>query len=234
MCLVQIAVCDDEFHMCEMLRQQVSAFCAAHGVTAQIHAYTDPLALSCETIHFDLVYLDIQMPHMDGMTLARQIRGKNPDCILVFITVLEEYSLEAFAVEAMDYICKPIDEARLVRSLTRALAQIQQENEASILVQTAHWCKTVKMNEIYYCEVINRKIYLHTKEGVLEYYGKLKEIEQQLDARFFKCHRSYLVNLDYLKAYQEGQITLEHGEQIPVSRLRHQELMDKMLQYMKN
>lgn len=232
--MIQIAVCDDVCQVCEALRQQIAVFCAKNGVSVQIHCYEDPVALYHETTRFDLVYLDIQMPCLDGMTLAKHIRSQNPDCILVFITVLKEYSLEAFAVEAMDYICKPVDPARLEHSLTRALGQIQKQNEMSIFVQTAHWCKVIKLHEIYYCEVINRKIYLHTREGVLEYYGKLKEIEQQLDARFFKCHRSYLVNLDYLKAYEDGQITLEQGEQIPVSRLRHQELIEKMLQYMKN
>lgn len=231
--MIQVAVCDDESQVCDTLKQKISAFCAKHEIAAQVTCYTDAEKLSQEATQFALIYLDIQMPRLNGITLAKQICRQNPDCILVFITMLKAYALEAFEVEALDYICKPIDETRLERSLTRALGRIQQEHESSILVQTAHWCKTVKMHEIYYCEVINRKIYLHTREGIMEYYGKLKEIEQQLDARFFKCHRSYLVNLDYLKLYEEGQITLEHGEQIPVSRLRHQALMERMLQYMK-
>ncbi len=183
---------------------------------------------------FDLVYLDIRMPKLDGITLARQLRRQNPACIVVFITGLRDHMLEAFDVEALDYICKPIERARLRRSAERALQQITHRQEASILVQTAHWCKAVRLSAIYYCEVINRKIYLYTNEGVLEYYGKLKEMEKQLDTRFFKCHRSYLVNLDHLKLYQDGEIVLENGSRIPVSRLRHQELMEKMLDYMKD
>lgn len=232
--MIQIAVCDDEATVCKEITRAISDFLCGQDVDFQVWQYTNPQVLYEQVTVFDLIYLDIQMPRLDGIELAKHIRSQNMECVLVFITGLKEYVLDAFDVEALDYICKPIDPVRLQRSLQRALTQILHRQKASVLVQTAHWCKAVKLSEIYYCEVINRKIYLHTKEGVLEYYGKLKEIEKQLDVRFFKCHRSYLVNLDHLKMYADGQILLENQSHIPVSRLRHQELMDKMLEYMKN
>ncbi len=232
--MIQIAVCDDEQTVCQEISQEIAHFLSGQAVEFTVRQYTDAAAFCAQMDTFDLVYLDIRMPELDGITLARQIRSRELACIVVFITGLRDYMLDAFDVEALDYICKPIERARLRRSVERALQQIAHRQETGILIQTAHWCKAVKLSAIYYCEVINRKIYLHTTEGVLEYYGKLKEMEKQLDARFFKCHRSYLVNLDHLKMYQDGEIVLENGSRIPVSRLRHQELMEKMLEYMKD
>ncbi|MDR1701485.1 MAG: LytTR family transcriptional regulator, partial [Sporomusaceae bacterium] len=79
----------------------------------------------------------------------------------------------------------------------------------------------------------NRKIYLYTQNGAIDYYGKLEELEKQLDYRFVRCHRSYLVNLDHLNEYANGEIKLTNKTCVPVSRLRYQEVLAAMMEYMK-
>ncbi len=231
--MVRIAICDDEIAICNDMKQTLSIILKQMHEDFQIVCYTNPKVLLHTNDKFDLIYLDIQMPDLDGITLAKKIREQNADCILIFITVLKEYMLDAFEVEAIDYICKPIEKKRLERSCKRAIKRIKKENEQKIFVQTVNWCKSIPMHRIYYCEVINRKIYLHTKDGIIDYYGTLEDIEKQLDCRFFRCHRSYIVNIDYLQSYMNGEIVLENAEKVPVSRLRHKAFMQKMLAYMK-
>ena len=95
-------------------------------------------------------------------------------------------------------------------------------------------CEVVLLADLVYCEVLGRKIYLHKSDGaVIDYYDKLEALERRVDGRFFKCHRSFLVNLDYVRGCQDGQVLLSQGERIPVSRLRERELTRALLRYMK-
>lgn len=231
--MIKIAICDDEPIFCDSIKKTVSCYLAQKNIPCEIICYDDGAELLKIPHSYDLLLLDIQMPGINGIELAAKLRELEFEGAFIFITALKEYVFDAFEYEALDYICKPIDHTRLVKTLDRAVKRIQAQNHHSLLIQTTNWCKSVKLNSIYYCEVINRKIYLNTKNGIIDFYGKIEDLEKQLDQRFFKCHRSYLVNLDYVRQYSDGQISLENNEHIPVSRLRHQELMRAMLQYMK-
>ena len=169
-------------------------------------------------LNYDLVFLDIRMPGPNGITLAQTLRSRKFQGALIFVTAFMEHMPDAFEVEATDYLVKPIQPKRLEGALMRAIKRLKEQSGKSLFIQTMNWCKTVKFGQIYYAEVINRKIYLHTRDGVIEYYGKMKELEPQLSPHFIQCHRSYLINPDYLTEYADGMITLENHAQIPVSR----------------
>ena len=95
-------------------------------------------------------------------------------------------------------------------------------------------CEVILLEQILYCEVQGRKIYIHKNDGkIVDYYDKLEDMEQRLDRRFFRCHRSYLVNLEYVRGCNAGQVMLSQGDKIPVSRLRERDLTQALLRYMK-
>ena len=227
---LQIAICDDEKEFCCQLEEMLLHIMENTGHTYQISCFTEAAALLGSGINFDMVFLDIEMPGMDGLSLAREIRTTMPECILIFVTAFQEYVFDVFALEAADYLCKPVDAEKLGNAVMRAVRKLEGQ---ALLVQTIHSCKTVKLNQSYYCEVINRKIYLHLREEVIDYYGRLSGLEAQLGSRFYKCHRSYLVNLDYLVEITEGQAVLANGAHIPVSRLRRGALMEALLWHIK-
>lgn len=227
---LQIAICDDEKESCCQLEEILLHILGNIGQAYQISCFTDAAALLGAGIDFDMVFLDIEMPGMDGLSLAQEIRVSMPECILIFVTAFQEYVFDVFALEAADYLCKPVDAEKLGQTVMRVIRKLEGQ---TLLIQTAHSCKTVKLNQIYYCEVINRKIYLHLRDEVIDYYGKLSVLEVQLGSRFYKCHRSYLVNLDYLAEMIEGQAVLANGARIPVSRLRRGALMEALLWHIK-
>lgn len=231
--MIKIAICDDERVACDLLRQKILAYMEEWKERCETECFFSAAELFQTSCAYDIFFLDIQMPEQDGITLAKQIRENENPGIIIFTTALAEHVYDAFEVEALDYICKPIDDIRLKKALNRAIKKLRENENRSLFIQTMNWCKSVKLNDIYFCEVINRKVYLHTKNSVIEYYCKLEDIEKQLDYRFVRCHRSYLVNLDYLLEYTKGQIILENGENVPTSRLRHQDFMDAMMLYMK-
>lgn len=228
----KIAICDDELAMCEELRQKLNILFTQWKLPFTITCFTDPIKLMNSPLHFTMIFLDIQMPKINGLKLANKLREQNSFCALFFVTISKDYMLEAFELEPIDYLCKPVDMNRLERSVKRALARQENQLRKALFVQTGNHCFSVRLTSIYYCEIINRKIYLYTTEGTIDYYGKITELSKQLDQRFFRCHRSYLVNLDYLLEYSNGQITLTNGSQIPLSRLRHQEFLQTMMEYL--
>lgn len=231
--MIKIAICDDEITMVNLIKQKLSLRLEQLGREFTISCYTESAELLNTSDDFDLLYLDIQMPEQDGMELAQKIRKRDRECIIIFVTAFDKYVFDSFEVGALDYLCKPIDDTKFCKALDRAIDRIEERSGKSLFIQTMSWCKSVRLSSIYYCEVINRKIYLHTDKGVVDYYGKIEELEKQLDYRFVRCHRSYLLNLDYLYEYADGQIQLQNGEKIPVSRLRRREFMQAMMEYMK-
>lgn len=231
--MIRIAVCDDEPVMCSFLNKKISSLLKTAGEPFSIACYSSSSELLGSSAAYDLIFLDIRMPGFDGIDTARQLRERLPDVLLVFVTILKDHMPQAFEVEAFDYLCKPVRTEHLSRTLRRALKRLKRQTEPRLLIRTLNQFHSIRLSSLFYCEVIDRKIYLHTDNGVIDYYGKMEELEKQLDSRFFRCHRSYLVNLDYLKEYSKGQILLENGNIVPVSRLRRREFMDLMLQYMK-
>ena len=225
--MLHIAICDDEKIMCDTLQKNISEILQNTSVTYCIDCYTNAEQFYAVCQQYHLLFLDIDMPNYNGVTLAKNIRKKQIHCEIIFVTILKEYVLNAFEVEALDYIYKPIDTKRLQNALQRAMKKLQKKQQKSLFIQTKYMTQNINISQIYYIEVINRKIYVHTQ------YDTIEQVQKQLDKRFIKCHRSYIINMDYFYQYQNNIITLQNGQTVPVSRLRQKELLDAILQYMK-
>ena len=174
------------------------------------------------------------MTQPDGMETARMLRKQRNHSLLIFVTALKEYVFDSFEVEAYDFLVKPLKTDRFRRTMDRALRSLKQRTLKQILIRRGNSCEIIPLAQIVYCEVQGRKIYIHQNDGtVIDYYDRLEELERRVDGRFFRCHRSYLVNLGYIRGCNAGQIVLPRDERIPVSRLREQNLTQALLQYMK-
>lgn len=200
---------------------------------ADIHTFSCAEDLLKSDESFDIIFLDIQMNHMTGMEAAIQLRQSGSESFLIFVTVLKEYVFDAFSVEASDYLMKPLNSQRFQSTMDRVLHYVEDKKTSVLTIQRGSWCKSIRFADILYCEAINRKIFVHTKQEIIDYYFRINELEKQVEPDFFCCHRSYLVNLQAVCGYENGQAKLVNGENIPVSRLRRQEFMEAMLNYMK-
>lgn len=231
--MIRIAVCDDEELMLLTLKAQINTYMEHQNDEFQVFLFLSAEALLKSKDTFDIVFLDIQMDGMTGMEAAQKLRERGSNCFIVFITVLKDYVYTAFEVEASDYLLKPVADNRLYRTMDRILNYIECRVENSLIIKKETWLKTIRFEDILYCEAINRKIFVHTKREHIDYYHKIGELEKQLGRDFFRCHRSYLVNLRHVCGYENGMTILENGEHIPVSRLRQQEFAKVVLDYMK-
>lgn len=228
--MIQFAVCDDD----PALRDTLSAHLASYmGDTLpyRVTCFASGAALLASPQSFDLIFLDIQMEQPDGMETARLLRQRDTHSLLIFVSILQDYVFDAFAVEAFDYLVKPLEPDRFQRTMDRAMDTLAQRQ---LTIQRGHDLQLIPLSQILYCEVLGRKVSLHQTDGqVFTYYEKLETLQRQLSGHFFRCHRSYLVNLDHVRRYSGGQVQLSEGSTVPVSRLREQELMQALLHHIK-
>ena len=168
------------------------------------------------------------------METARLLRRRGNHSLLIFVTVLRECVFSAFEVEAFDYLLKPLDGARFAQTMDRAFHALTKAAANSILIRHGASCTVVPPEQFLFCEVQGRDLYLHRiGQDTLQFRERLETFAQRLDARFFRCHRSYLVNLDQVRGIHAGRVTLSTDDEIPVSRLRERELMQALLRRMR-
>lgn len=150
----------------------------------------------------DAVYLDIELTDMNGMSTASCLRTIDPSARLVFVTGHTKYAAEAFNVEAIDYLIKPINEDMLKRSIGRIRKSIEQNNADNkiaksdkIVIRYKRELFFIDQNDILFIEHLNRFSRIHTLSEIFETYEPLTAIAKRLDSNFFRCHRSYIVNV---------------------------------------
>ena len=233
--MIYIAICDDEKHMSGYIRTMVFSFFRKKNREINLRTFLSGRELLAYDGQIDILFLDIQMKDMDGMETARKLRAGRFRGFLVFITVLKEMVFQSFEVHAYDYLVKPVDEKQFEKTMERLYASMCSASVDSMLVQKGYESRIIPKDEIVFCEIIDRKIYLNLASGeVLDYYERIEHLEEKLDSCFFRCHRSYLINLKHLKGYKNGTAYMDNGREIPVSRLRSKDFSSVVLQYMKN
>ena len=233
--MIRIAICDDEKHMSDHIRAMASDFFRKKNREIRLRTFLSGEELLNDEGQIDILFLDIQMKGMDGLETARKLRAGQFRGFLIFITVLKEMVFQSFEVQAYDYLVKPVEEKQFEKTMERLYVSMQNAGEGSLLVQKGYEGRIIREDEIVFCEVIDRKIYLNLASGeVVNYYERIENLETKLGSHFFRCHRSYLINLKHLKGYKNGTACMDNGKEVPVSRLRSKEFSGVVLQYMKN
>lgn len=235
--MIDIAVCDDEKCMSEKLKKMTEDFFRKKNTDISVVEYSSGEELLKSNERIDILFLDIGMRGMDGIETARRLRANGYNGFLVFITVLKEMVFQSFEVQPFDYLVKPVQEEHFEKTMDRLFLSMQDRlspEKTNLLVQRGYESSIISFQDIICCEIIDRKIYLYLVSGeVIDYYDRIENLEKKLDRRFFRCHRSYLINLNHLKSYRNNTAYMADGEGIPVSRLRSKEFSKVILQYMR-
>ena len=166
---------------------------------------------------YDLLLLDIEMKALSGVELARKIREVNREVQIVFISGYNDYISDGYDVEALNYILKPVDYEKFAAVLDKAADKIKK-NERAIFFELNDGVVRVPMYEIVYIEVRANYITVHTTKDELSVKTTLSKIEKELDSRFFRTNRSYIVNLRYVRRTSKKDVTLLDGTIVPLSR----------------
>lgn len=232
--MINVAICDDEKCISDKIEKMVKTFFGKKKVDISVLQYFSGEELLRGSKDIDILFLDIGMQGIDGIETAKRLRANDYKGFLIFITILKEMVFRSFEVQPFDYLIKPVKEEQFEKTMERLFFSINDREKANLLVQRGYESNIISFQDIVYCEIIDRKMYLHlNSDEVIDYYESIENLEKKLDERFFKCHRSYLINLNYLKSYKDNMAYMANGKEIPVSRLRSRDFSNAILQYMK-
>ena len=235
--MVKIAICEDE----KNIRAYLSALVKKQGMECEITEYAAAEDYFADGAEHDILFLDIELEgpgqDMDGMKMARQIRGmedtKQP--IIIFVTGYEKYVYDAFDVGAFQYLLKPVDEQKFAEVFRRAAEQAAaytEQDKKALMIQYGGTGKTIPLRDIYYMESQNHKIAVHMKDGVLEYYAKMSDLEEELQGQFCRVHKGYLINLSYVDEYNKTEVTLTNGDKLLISKYKYEDFVKAYLRFM--
>ena len=231
---LKIAICDDEANQIEYLTDVVTTWAKKNRHAVEIKPYSAAKSLLfdyCEEKDFDILLLDIEMPGMSGVELAKAVRKENATVQIVFITGYYEYFSDGFDVSALHYLIKPADERKLMPVLDRAVSNLTYRQRAVLLTSPEGDVK-VSLADIYYVESENVHVAVHTVSGVYRSRISLAKFAEQLDETFIKVHRSYIVNLKYVKKITRTDITMVSGDLVPISRGMYDEVHAALIKFL--
>lgn len=232
--MLSIAVCDDEIIECCNMEKRIKKIIEEMKIPCIIRQFRSGGELLQALESFDIVFLDIMMPEMDGMKTAQLFRKKVSDKILIFVSSSREYVFEAYDVEAFQYLLKPVEDRKLKNVLQKAVLKTERRSQEFIIVSSQRQKKKLFLDDIYYFEIKGRIVDAHGPEGIFTYYEQMGELENKLqDKGFFRCHKSYLVNLKYVDGYNRQEAVLENGERIVIAKRRYEDFCQEVLKAMR-
>lgn len=232
---MQIGVCDDQKEIREMMIDKIKKLYP----TEDIISYRSGQEILDAPMLPDILFLDIQMPEMDGMETARELRKRDRQMMIIFVTVTEDYVFQSFDVGAFHYLVKPFEDKKLTEVLQNAVRQFKEKNMEhankkkelpSLMVISKGEHIAIPLKDIVYAEVFNRKIIIHTMDTQIEYYGKMKELVKKTGENFYRPHRAYLINFNFVRKYNAAIIYLEKG-QVPIAKQNYQDFVKNYLRF---
>lgn len=223
---MNIGLCDDNEFELNQIKQICEHFIQSHSLASSVtyKTFQNPLDLIAAIESgeiFDILLLDVVMPLCNGIELAKELRKKNNTSIIIFLTSASEYAVASYDVRAFHYLLKPINKEKLIDILDKAVSQSLDQLNHYIIIKYRQIFTKVFFAELYYVEVINKITFFYLQSGdILQSSVPLSTIEQDLlcDDRFIKPHRSYIINMNYIKSISSCGITMISGNFIPVSR----------------
>lgn len=233
---MQIAVCDDEKEIRDVFAEKIGKLYPR----ADLSLYQSGEDLLLSALEPDILLLDIQMSGKNGIDTAKELRKRNKTVIIIFVTALDDFVFQAFDVGAFHYLVKPFDDGKFTEVLLNAVKQFEdrkklekagrKREKQSLMITTGGQHISVNLDDIIYAEVFDRKVILHTMDSDIEYYGKMKELEEKAGDEFYRTHRSYLVNFGFIRKYDATTVYLKKGQAL-MAKQNYGEFVKQYLRY---
>ena len=198
--MIRIAIAEDEPSYAKQLQDYIQDFSRESGLAVEVTSYSDGDELvEGYKAQFDIILLDVEMPFLDGMTAAELIRRQDPEVVIIFITNMAQYAIRGYAVDAMDYVLKPVSYFALSQRLSRAIRRMKKRQRHFITVPIKGGALKLDTGELYYLESQGHRLIFHTVGGDHISAGSMGEWEEKLiPLGFFRSNKGYLLNLEHV------------------------------------
>ncbi|MBR6476976.1 MAG: response regulator transcription factor [Lachnospiraceae bacterium] len=214
---MRIAICDDEEIFQIQLRNAIEKI--YHSMDVIIDTFSDghKLLARFDASPYDMIFLDIEMPAMDGITLAKKLRTRNENVFLVFLTSHVEYALEGYEVNALRYLTKPVKEEKLQEVLKYVMER--NANKRQLMIKSEGEELRLNLSDILYFEAQNQYVMIYALREEHLVRANLGDFEESLKSDgFFRIHRGFLISLSKVKKIVRSDVVMENDNVLPVSR----------------
>ena len=198
--MYHVAIVEDEASFSAQLQEFLNQYQKEHDITFKLSVFSDGAQILEQYQNiYDIILLDIEMPQVNGMQAAQEIRRMDTDVVLMFITNMASYAIHGYEVGALDFVMKPVNYYTFAMKLTRAIKRVRRKEQKQILLTLSDGVKKFGIQQIYYVEVQNRMLHYYTNEGEYIVRGTMASVSQMLAPYpFAKCNLWYIVHLRHV------------------------------------
>ncbi|RHF83444.1 DNA-binding response regulator [Roseburia inulinivorans] len=235
--MIKIAFCDDDMEVLHQINELLDRYRVERNEDITYAAFQSPFELLTEIekgIRPDILFLDVVMPGQNGMDVAKEIRQYDTNMKIIFLTSSPEFAVESYSVGAYFYQLKPIWEESFFRLMDAVLAECEKKKKNSLILRSKDGITRIDLQQLEYCEVLGRKLLFHLENGaVLESAGSLDDLAGQLmqHSNFFRPHRSFLVNMEYIQNISSRSIKMVNDAEIPIPHGKCSEIKNTYMEY---
>jgi DNA-binding LytR/AlgR family response regulator len=235
--MIKIAFCDDDMEVLHQMNELLDRYRVERNEDITYAAFQSPFELLTEIekgIRPDILFLDVVMPGQNGMDVAKEIRQYDTNMKIIFLTSSPEFAVESYSVGAYFYQLKPIWEESFFRLMDSVLAECEKKKKNSLILRSKDGITRIDLQQLEYCEVLGRKLLFHLEDGaVLESAGSLDDLAGQLMqySNFFRPHRSFLVNMEYIQNISSRSIKMVNDAEIPIPHGKCSEIKNTYMEY---
>lgn len=231
--MINVAIVEDEIEMQKVLKSYFDEFYKQFKQQFHIVCFDNPLQfLSNYNANYDLVLMDIELPHMNGIEVSHKLREIDKNVTLVFVTNMAQFAVEGYTVNAFDYIVKPVSYDDFSLKLERVIKKINNSRDDKIKILVNYSTKIVYLSHLKYVEVIGHKLIFHTIEENYETTGTLKSLEEKLcNKGFSKCNKCYLINLRFVSAI-DGMSVICGNDNLQISYPKRKDFIRDLNNYL--
>lgn len=232
-----IAICDDDSKISNRIKNDIYKIFTSLKDVVDVSFFANGTNLietiKNEKLHYDLLLLDVDMPNMSGLEVAKILRETNEDIIIIFISSYEKYVFDSFEYNPFRYIRKNRIKEELNIALKSAYALYKKRERRYIVIKSDDGDHRLEQSEICYFEIVKRKLFIHLADNkVLSMWKPIKDFINEIDDdNFVKIHSGCVVNMKYIKEYTNYDITLDNGEKLITSRSGIKILKDELTRY---
>lgn len=231
--MIHIALVEDEEEYRKKFLSYLRRYEQESGRQFRISVFSDGEDIvSSYKADYDLILMDIAMRFMDGMTAAEKIRELDQEVVIIFITNMPQFVMKGYAVDALDYVLKPVNYFAFSQRIERAISRMSRRREQYFTVPVRGGIRKLSVSNILYVEVQDHDLLFHTRNESILTRGSLAEVEAKLgNAGFFRCNKYCLVNLAFADSLQGIDLVVA-GEHIQVSRAKKKAVLDALNNYL--
>lgn len=231
--MIHIAIVEDDSNYSRQLQDYLIRYENESGEVIKSFVFTDgDEIVEGYCPRFDIILMDVEMQFLDGMTAAGEIRKMDPEVVIIFITNMAQYAVQGYAVDALDYVLKPVSYFAFSQRLDRAITRLKGRERKFVTIPVKGGARKLDVSQIYYVESQNHNLTFHTQAGNFNTGLTMRQVEEHLaQLHFFRGNNSYLINLEHVEGIQDG-CAIVQGEQLKLSRPRKNAFLEALTDYM--